>query len=265
MNLVLPLLAIQIALGGFDNLWHHELCERLPAKRSARAELAMHALRELSYGVLFGAVAWWAWHGAWTVAIAALLFVEVAATLADFVIEDATRRLLRFERVLHTVLAINFGALLVAFAPTLLAWARLPTAIEPCSLGAWSWLLTLCGAGVLAWSARNAIAAVRHFRAPKWESRLAGRVAKPGARRVLISGATGFIGRNLAYRLLERGEDVIALTRDREKALGLFGAHAQIVTDLATLDSSARIDAIVNLAGAPLAAFWWTEHRKRTL
>jgi uncharacterized protein (TIGR01777 family) len=265
MNLVLPLLAVQIALGGLDNLWHHEIRERLPARRSARAELAAHALRELSYGLLFGALAWWTWCGAWTAAIAALLLIEVAATLADFLIEDATRRLPRFERVLHTVLAINFGALLVAFAPMLLAWAELPTAIEPRSLGGWSWLLTLCSVGVLAWAARNALAAVRHFRAPAWQRRLPERVAKAEGRRVLISGATGFIGRHLAYRLLERGDDVIVLTRNRDKALELFGPHAEIVVDLAAIGRETKIDAIVNLAGAPLAAFWWTESRKRAL
>jgi uncharacterized protein (TIGR01777 family) len=85
------------------------------------------------------------------------------------------------------------------------------------------------------------------------------------ARRVLISGATGFIGRHVVDRLLERGEHVIVLTRDRDKALELFGPHAQIVTDLRAVDRDTRIDAIVNLAGAPLAAFWWTERRKRTL
>ena len=56
MSLVLPLLTIQIALGAFDNLWHHEITERLPAKRAARAELTTHALRELCYALLFGAL-----------------------------------------------------------------------------------------------------------------------------------------------------------------------------------------------------------------
>jgi uncharacterized protein len=266
MSLVLPLLTTQIALGALDNLWHHEITEGLPAKRAARAELATHALRELCYGLLFGALAWWSWHGAWSFAVVAVLLAEVTATLADFVIEDSTRRLPRFERILHTLLAINFGALLVAFAPMLIDWARQPTGIAPSAHGAaWSWFLTACSAGVLAWSARNAVAAWRHLRPAVWERRVPRPAAKANPKRVLISGATGFIGRHLVYALIERGDAVIVLARDRDKAEDLFGPHVQIVTNLETLDRAARIDAIVNLAGAPLAARWWTARRKRTL
>jgi hypothetical protein len=265
MSLVISLLTIQIALGALDNLWHHEITERLPAKRAARAELATHALRELCYGLLFGALAWWSWHGAWALAIAGVLLAEVAATLTDFVIEDSTRRLPRFERILHTVLAINFGALLLAFAPMLIDWARQPSAIVPSVYGAWSWFLTACSAGVLAWSARNALAVLRHFRPAAWERRAPAHAAKPKPRRVLISGATGFIGRHLAYALIERGDEVIVLARNREKAENLFGPHAQIVTNLDTINRETRVDAIVNLAGAPLAARRWTDRRKRAL
>lgn len=88
---------------------------------------------------------------------------------------------------------------------------------------------------------------------------------KPDARRVLVSGATGFIGRHLTCRLLERGDKVTVLTRDRHKAMRLFGTRASIITDLAAIDRAAKIDAIVNLAGALLATFWWTDGRKRLL
>jgi uncharacterized protein (TIGR01777 family) len=265
MSLVLALLTIQIALGAFDNLWHHEITERLPAKRAARAELATHALRELCYGLLFGALAWWSWHGTWCFAVAAVLLAEVAVTITDFVIEDSTRRLPRLERILHTVLAINFGALLLAFAPTLMDWARQPTAIVPSAYGAWSWFLTVCGAATLAWSARNALAVLRHSGPTAWEARRLAPGTRPKPRRVLISGATGFIGRHLGYALIERGDDLIVLARNREKAENLFGPHARVVTDLGAIDRATRIDAIVNLAGAPLAARWWTERRKRAL
>ena len=96
---LIALLSIQIVLGLADNLWHHELTERLPAKRSARVELAMHALRELGYGFVFIAIAWWRWHGAWSFVLAAVVIFEVLATIADFVIEDRTRRLPPLERV----------------------------------------------------------------------------------------------------------------------------------------------------------------------
>jgi uncharacterized protein (TIGR01777 family) len=265
MSLVLPLLTIQIALGAFDNLWHHEITERLPAKRAARAELTTHALRELCYALLFGALAWWSWHGAWSYAVAGVLVAEIAATLTDFVIEDATRRLPRFERVLHTILAINFGALLLALAPMLIHWARQPTAIVPSPHGAWSWFLTACSAGVLVWSARNAFAVLKHSRPASWQRHAPQPAANPSPKRVLISGATGFIGRHFAYALIARGDEVVVLARNREKAEDLFGPHARIVTELQEIRSDERIDAIVNLAGAPLATRLWTERRKRAL
>jgi uncharacterized protein (TIGR01777 family) len=265
MHLMLPLLAIQIALGAFDNLWHHEIAERLPARRSARAELAMHSLRELCYALLFTGLAWWDWRGAWTFALAAILVAEIVATLADFVIEDATRRLPRLERLLHTVLAINFGALLATFAPTLVEWSRLPTAIVAVERGPWSWFLTACGALVLAWSARNGLAAVRHFRRPAWERRGLAAAPRHGGKHVLVTGATGFIGRNLVYRLAERGDRVTVLARDRDKATDLFGPHATIVTSLDDVSGSTTIDAIVNLAGAPIATSRWTTRRKQEL
>jgi uncharacterized protein (TIGR01777 family) len=194
------------------------------------------------------------------------LLIEVAATLTDFVIEDSTRRLPRLERILHTLLAINFGALLLAFAPMLADWARQPTGIFPSAHGtAWSWFLTVCSTGVLAWSARNALAVLRHFRPAEWESRTRRACVKSNPKHVLISGATGFIGRHLARALIERGDHVIVLTRDRDKAEDLFGQHETIVTKVESLDRETRVDAIVNLAGAPLATRWWTERRKRAL
>ena len=171
MSLLMVLLATQIALGAIDTLWHHELVERLPSRRAARTESALHAVRELCYAALFFALAWRTWHGAWVALIVTLLALEVAITLADFVIEDRTRRLPPTERILHTVLAINFGALLAVFAPTLIAWARLPAAIAPADYGVASWLLTTAGLGVLAFGVRNGLAARRHFAAPAWERR----------------------------------------------------------------------------------------------
>jgi uncharacterized protein (TIGR01777 family) len=261
---LIALLSIQIVLGLADNLWHHELTERLPAKRSARVELALHALRELGYGFVFIAIAWWLWHGAWSLALVAVVLFEVLTTIVDFVIEDRTRRLPWLERVFHTVLALNCGALLALAAPVLVGWLAAPTALVPVSYGLWSLLLTACGVGVLAWSARDALAARRHFRPAAWE-RLVVAPPQEGSKRILITGATGFIGRALTHRLLERGERVVVLTRSREKAAELFGPHVEIVTELGALRADERIDAIVNLAGASIAGRPWTARRRRKL
>src|SRR5688572_29563405 len=112
MSLVFALLFSQVLLGGFDSLWHHEITEKLPSRRSARHELALHAAREAIYAVVFFGLAWYAWQGAWAWVLAALLLTEVAITIADFLVEDRTRKLPPLERVVHTLLAINFGVVL---------------------------------------------------------------------------------------------------------------------------------------------------------
>ena len=86
---------------------------------------------------------------------------------------------------------------------------------------------------------------------------------RAAAKTVLITGATGFIGRALTRALVERGDHVVALTRDAAKARDLFGPLVEIVEGLDTVGADRRIDAIVNLAGEPLAGGLWTASRKR--
>ena len=265
MSLLMALLVAQIALGALDELVHHEIVERLPQRREARVELALHAARQLAYALLFAALAWRAWHGVLVAAIVALLAIEVVITLTDFLVEDRTRRLPPTERFLHTVLAVNFGAILAVFAPTLIAWARLPTAIVPADYGNASWLLTLAGAALLAYSARTALAAHRHFGPPTWQRRGLRPGRRAELRYVLVTGATGFIGTKLVYRLVERGEHVTVLARNAAKAADLFGPHVATVSDLATLAPDTRVDAIVNLAGESSAGGPWTKRRRALL
>jgi uncharacterized protein (TIGR01777 family) len=258
------LITIQALLGGVDNFWHHEVTERLPARRGAAGELSLHAARESLYAFLFIGLAWFQWQGYWAALIAAVLIAEIVVTLADFVIEDKTRRLTPFERVLHTVLALNYGALLAVLVPMLMAWSRLPSAVLHTS-HAFSWAFTLFGAGLLVWSVRNAIAVLDLRRPAEWVRNPipAGSASTP--RTVLISGATGFIGGHLVRSLVTRGDKVMVLTRNPDVALDRFGPHVRIVTHLDSLQDCTRIDAIVNLAGAPILGFPWTRARRRTL
>jgi uncharacterized protein len=265
VTVLFTLIMIQALLGALDNLWHHEIVARLPSRRAAARETALHAAREALYGLLFLGLAGWAWHGGWALAIGLLLLIEIGITLADFVIEDRTRRLPETERVLHTVLAINFGAILAAFVPVLQRWFAEPTALVPVDHGAFSLVFTCFGVAVLVWAARNAAAALRHRRPPEWvrDPIEAGSVAT--GRTVLVTGATGFIGAALVRSLRRRGDAVIVLARDADRALERFGPHARIVTNLDALPIEARIDAIVNLAGSPILAWPWTRARRRTL
>src|ERR1700676_5358778 len=150
MTLLFTLIVVQAVLGGFDNLWHHEITEKLPRKRSAAAELALHAAREFLYAFIFFALAWYEWLGIWAWLIGVVFVTEVIITLADFVVEDQTRRLPKLERTLHTVLAMNVGAVLIVLAPTLMKWGAAPTGIRPMAHGVLSWAFTIVSAGVLA-------------------------------------------------------------------------------------------------------------------
>jgi uncharacterized protein (TIGR01777 family) len=262
---VFSLITVQAVVGGLDNLWHHEITERLPARRAAADELALHAARELIYSFVFIALAWFRWQGYWVMLIALAVALEVVITLADFVVEDRTRRLPAFERVLHTLLAVNFGAAAAVLMPVLADWWGLQSGIVAVSHGMFSWLFTFFSAGVFVWSVRNAFAVLALRRPPEWvrDPIMTGSSATP--RTVLVSGATGFIGGHLVRRLVMRGDRVIVLTRRPEVALDRFGPQARIVTNLDALDLNEKIDAIVNLAGAPILGLPWTRARRQKL
>ena len=88
---------------------------------------------------------------------------------------------------------------------------------------------------------------------------------KLSPRTILVTGATGFIGRHLSRRLLGDGDRLIVLSRDRDRAEDIFGPHAQVVTSLDEIGAAQRIDVIVNLAGARILAAPWTEARRAEL
>jgi uncharacterized protein len=269
VTLAFSILTAQALLGAFDNLWHHELEARLPSRVSARRELALHSVREALYGVLFMALAWGEWHGAFALGLAAILAVEVVVTLADFIEEDMTRRLPKLERVLHTVLAVSHGGFVVALAPTLVDWAAWPTAVLPVNHGALSWFFTLGGVAVLAWSVRNAVAAVRLSREARRAAAVAADAPSPapaaGGDAVLVTGGTGFIGTALVRQLLAEDRRVVLLTRDARQAAAAFGPRVVAVEGLDAIPAETRIGAVVNLAGAPILGGPWTAARRRVL
>src|ERR1700761_955705 len=81
MLIVFTLITTQALLGAADNLWHHEITERLPAKRSAAGELVLHSVRELIYAFVFLGLGWFRWQGAWAALLAVVMLVEVVVTL----------------------------------------------------------------------------------------------------------------------------------------------------------------------------------------
>jgi uncharacterized protein len=83
--------------------------------------------------------------------------------------------------------------------------------------------------------------------------------------RVLLTGATGFIGQSLVPLLIAQGHNVILLTRSPLKALKSFGNSILAVNDLNLIEKNLPIDLVINLAGARILGMPWTESRKKTL
>ncbi len=87
--------------------------------------------------------------------------------------------------------------------------------------------------------------------------------------RVIISGATGFIGRALC-RELHGDYELIALSRDARKAAGAVGEYARVVEwDARTTSGWARhvegAYAIVDLAGESLASGSWGQSKRDSI
>lgn len=82
---------------------------------------------------------------------------------------------------------------------------------------------------------------------------------------LLLTGATGFIGRALTASFLAQGWQVIALVRDYAKGRRLFGSDVRLVKVLDEIDARETIDVVVNLAGAGIAGRRWSRGRKREL
>jgi uncharacterized protein (TIGR01777 family) len=85
--------------------------------------------------------------------------------------------------------------------------------------------------------------------------------------RVFMTGATGMIGRDLALRLQCEGHEVIAWVRDVAAARQVLGAGPELLpvaeSDARLAEVLSRADAVINLAGAPVAQRWTARHRRR--
>ena len=84
--------------------------------------------------------------------------------------------------------------------------------------------------------------------------------------RIMVTGATGFIGRALVPALQQHGHTVVVLARSASRAKARLGGDVSVVEDD---DTGTRLDeallgteAVINLAGEPILGGRWTAGRR---
>lgn len=86
-----------------------------------------------------------------------------------------------------------------------------------------------------------------------------------GCVQILLTGGTGFIGGHLCKHLLDAGHQLTVLSRRPDRVPGLCGQSVKPLASLDELDSDCFFDAVINLAGEPIADKRWSERRKQQL
>jgi uncharacterized protein len=85
-------------------------------------------------------------------------------------------------------------------------------------------------------------------------------------KKIVIAGATGFLGRNICSKLIERGDELIILTRSVEKAKKIIpDASKYIIWNYSSKEWYEEIsgnDAVINLAGESLLSKRWNDKHK---
>lgn len=82
--------------------------------------------------------------------------------------------------------------------------------------------------------------------------------------RILLTGGTGLIGRALCRHWAAQGHELLVWSR-RPGEVEALCSGARGIGRLAELDGETPVDAVVNLAGAPIADRPWTAARRRLL
>jgi len=142
-------------LGAFDTLWYHEWTQELPNRPGASRELVLHSLRDFAYTIIFGTLAWFTWNGWLAIVFCSLLAFEIVITLLDFIEEDRSRPLPAGERIMHTIMAIVYGAFLANLLPQVVNWYNAPSCFQLASHGVLSIVLSFFAIGVFASGCRD--------------------------------------------------------------------------------------------------------------
>ena len=81
---------------------------------------------------------------------------------------------------------------------------------------------------------------------------------------ILLTGGTGFIGSALCRRLANEHQ-LTVLTRRPHKVVEICGAGVAAISSLDELSEKQHFDAVINLAGEPIADRRWSKARKQKL
>ncbi len=212
---------------------------------------------------IFICFGWLEPNGIYTIVLVTILGVEVLITLWDFVEEDMTRKLPATERINHTLLALNYGAILALAAPILYEWSMMENSVTPVHYGWWSVMAIASAIGVAVFGLRDLLAASRSERLiPPNAKKLTESI---GVRKnALITGATGFIGTRLVESLVANDHKVTVLTRHKTNAEHLSNP-VQVITDLQQIKNDDAYDVIINLAGDAIAGGLWTKAKRERI
>src|SRR5687767_4680879 len=87
-------------------------------------------------------------------------------------------------------------------------------------------------------------------------------------KRVLVTGGTGFVGRALVRELARRGDQVTVLSRDVSRARGSVPRGVRVAAWSPEKagpwhDELSVVDAVVHLAGAPVAVRWTEAYKAK--
>ena len=161
MTTAIWLLVVQAALGTFDTLYYHEYRLRLPHGEGTSLELRLHAARDFAYAVIIGSLGFVTWNGMLAWVLGALLIIEIAITLWDFIEEDRVRRLPPGERAMHAIMGIVYGAFLAYLLPEMTHWRAASTGFGISDHGVPAWILAVLAAGVFVSGVRDLAASAR--------------------------------------------------------------------------------------------------------
>lgn len=81
---------------------------------------------------------------------------------------------------------------------------------------------------------------------------------------ILLTGGTGLIGRELCRLWLDKGHHLWVWSRSPDTVARLCGHQVQGIAELSEVDQ-VSFDAVINLAGAPIADRPWTQARRKML